>query len=310
MPIPTYDQFIFPVLQLLQLHPEGMKKRDVHQALADSMHLSAEDRALRLPSGKQPVFENRIGWAHDRLKRAGLSRSVTRGVWQLTDAGRKFFASHTNGLDEATLKKLTVVSADSKVPLSEHAEPGSVDISAAVAPSSTQSPEERIGGAVQEMNAAIRRELLTTIAESSPEFFERLVLDVLQAMGYGASATDIQHLGGPGDGGFDGVIRLDALGLEKIYVQAKRYKSGNKVGPEQLHGFYGALAAKKARKGVFITSSSFTSAAQEFAASVSDSIVLVDGERLTQLMIEKEVGVSAKETVKISKIDWDYFEDA
>lgn len=167
------------------------------------------------------------------------------------------------------------------------------------------SPEERLGQAVAELRQSAEAELLLLLARVSPGFFESIVLDLLHRMGYGASRTDLQRVGGSGDAGIDGVISLDRLGLEKVYVQAKRWQ--NSVGRPELQAFYGALAGQKAKKGVFITTSTFTNQAIEFARSV-EGIVLVDGLRLAGLMVDHELGVTSR-TVKVPKIDGDYFDE-
>lgn len=167
------------------------------------------------------------------------------------------------------------------------------------------SPDDRLGQAVAELREAAETELLELLANVSPTYFETIVLDLLHRMGYGASRADLQRVGGSGDGGIDGVISLDRLGLEKVYVQAKRWQSN--VGRPELQAFYGALAGQKAKKGVFITTSGFTTQATDFAKSV-EGIVLIDGVRLASLMIECELGVTSK-TVKIPKIDGDYFDE-
>jgi len=168
------------------------------------------------------------------------------------------------------------------------------------------SPTERIDGAIEELNQSLAAELLDTISRGSPAFFEQLVLDVLQKMGYGTSSA-IEHTGKSGDGGIDGIITLDRLGLEKVYIQAKRWQGS--VGRPEIQGFFGALASRRATKGVFITTSRFTNEAVEFASQASDSLVLVDGAHLTRLMVEFEVGVSVERTIKLCHLDSDYFEE-
>jgi len=171
--------------------------------------------------------------------------------------------------------------------------------------SATSSPDDRLGVAVAELRQSAVAELLEVLASVSPSFFETIVLDLLHRMGYGASRADLQRVGGSGDSGIDGIISLDRLGLEKVYVQAKRWQSS--IGRPEVQAFYGALAGQKAKKGVFITTSSYTPQALDFAGSV-EGIVLVDGARLAELMIEHEVGVTSR-TVKIPKIDSDYFDE-
>jgi restriction system protein len=303
MPIPTYDVFIPTLLRVPSAHADGLRARDAYEAVADDVKLTAEERAQLLPSGIQPVYQNRIGWAHDRLKRAGNSTSLRRGYWQLTESGRTFAAAHPNGIDRKTIDALAIVGREPKS--AEIGEASTKPLAAANV--NQQSPEERIDGAIDELNESLARDLLGLIASASPSFFERLVLDLLLAMGYGASRSDLQQIGGSGDGGIDGIIALDRLGLEKVYVQAKRWRAN--VGRPEIQGFFGALAGRRARKGVFITTSAFTKEAKEYAQNVSDSIVLVDGKLLAALMIDHGVGVTHK-SLKIARLDGDYFEDA
>jgi restriction system protein len=272
--------------------------------VADDVDLSPEARQAMLPSGLQQIFRNRIGWAHDRLKRRGLSEAPKRGTWRITTEGKEFQARHPGGIDENTLREITHYEPGSRASLGKPALPP-IDVLP-----DTQSPEERIDGAVLELNESLAAELLEQIMSAPPEFFERLVLDVLHAMGYGVTRADLEETGGSGDGGIDGIITLDKLGLEKVYVQAKRWASGNVVGRPQIQGFYGALAGRRARKGVYISTSSFSAEARVYAANVSDSLVLVDGAQLTALMIEYEVGVAIQRSVKIGRVDSDYFDQS
>ena len=301
MAIPTYDQFIEPVLRYLAKHPEGALARDVQEAAAKALELTAEERQELLPSGGQAVFKNRAGWAHDRLKRCGLSSSPRRGYWQLTVEGLAFVAKHQRPL--SAKKVASLASTNKGVRLRGAAEGAgtTVDEDATVV---AESPDDRLESALAELRESVARELLETLRQVSPSFFEAVVLDLLHKMGYGASRADLQRVGGVGDGGIDGVISLDKLGLEKVYVQAKRWQQS--VGRPEVQGFYGALAGQRANKGVFITTSAFTSQAVEFAKSV-ERVVLIDGARLAGLMIDHEVGVTMK-PLRLPKLDADYFE--
>jgi restriction system protein len=303
MAIPTYDRFIEPLLRFLNDKPQGVSTSEVYAALADSVDLTDEERDQLLPSRRQPVYQNRIGWAHDRLKRAGLSQSRERGTWQLTNAGRAFLAEHPSAIDTVEIEKIAKVPPDSRLTTDPDSTAPSV---AQPTPSEPGSPDERIDQAIGELNDSVASELLDLIGESSPTFFEHLVLDLLHALGYGTSRADLQRVGGSSDGGIDGVISLDRLGLEKVYVQAKRWQ--NNVGRPEIQGFFGALAGRRAKKGVFITTSAFTREARDYANQVSDSIVLVDGARLARLMIEHGVGVTHR-PLKIAQVDSDYFDD-
>ncbi|MCW1967897.1 MAG: restriction endonuclease [Anaerolineae bacterium] len=301
MSIPTYDQFIDPVLRYLASHVAGAAARDVHEAAATAMGLTDEERQMLLPSGAQLIYKNRIGWAHDRLKRAGLSANTRRGFWQLTSVGLKFVQDNPSPL---SAEKIEALASDFKLARLRGQTPETDNNHAPTIDKST-SPDERLENALAELHNAVVSELLDTLARVSPAYFETVVLDLLHRMGYGTSRTDLQRVGGSGDGGIDGIISLDKLGLEKVYVQAKRWQ--NSVGRPEVQAFYGALAGQRANKGVFITTSAFTPQAADFAKSV-EKIVLVDGQRLARLMIEYEVGVTSR-LLKVPKLDGDYFDE-
>lgn len=301
MDIPTYDQFIHPLLCVLAEHHDGIRARDAYEAVADTVGLTEEARDELLASGQQAIYQNRIGWANDRLKRQRLAMSPKRGEWRITEAGRTFLAAHPDGIDEATLRELTHVERGSQAAPKRKAQQADAEAAASKA-----SPEERIDAAISELNESLSAELLDMIMGATADFFERLVLDILHSMGYGVSRQALDQVGGVGDGGIDGIVTLDRLGLEKVYVQAKRWQ-GN-VGRPEIQAFYGALAGRRAHKGVFITTSDYTADARGFARNVSDAIVLVDGAQLTAFMIEYGVGVSSQRLVKIGRVDSDYFE--
>lgn len=304
MAIPSYIEFIDPVLRYLAQHPQGVAAQQVHEAAADAMGLSAEERAELLPSQSNLVYKNRIGWAHDRLKRAGLSSSIERGVWCLTPAGFQFAAEHPQALSGLEANGLAI--SYTQVKLRENENLGVVEkqVAEECEPSYSLSPEERLEQALSEIRARVAADVLEALAKVHPNHFESIVLDVLHTLGYGTQRSDLQRVGGSGDGGIDGVISLDKLGLEKVYVQAKRWQGS--VGRPEIQAFYGALAGQRARKGVFITTSSYTAQAQEFARSV-EGIVLIDGQRLAELMVDHEVGASAR-VLKLPRFDSDYFD--
>lgn len=302
MPVPTYDRFIEPILRHLAAHPDGALARDVHDAAAVVLGLADSDRAELLPSGVQAVYKNRAGWAHDRLKRSGLSTSLKRGFWKLTEAGREFARVNPSPLSEVLVEKLATENHDVRLRPVDTTEPPPPTLPTTEA---TASPDDRLEAALSELKRTVAAELLEMLGQVTPQYFETIVLDLLHRMGYGASRDDLQRVGGVGDGGIDGVISLDRLGLEKVYVQAKRWQGS--VGRPEVQAFYGALAGQRATKGVFITTSTFTAQAVEFARSV-ERVVLVDGERLAGLMMENEVGVTLR-PLKVPKIDSDYFEE-
>jgi restriction system protein len=304
MAVPTYDKFIEPILRHLAAHPDGSVARHVHEAAADALNVTDADRQELLPSGVQAVYKNRAGWAHDRLKRAGLSTSKRRGFWQLTAEGVDFAAAHPTPLTSEQVEELATGHMDVRLrDTSEIAGLGrALPTQESVAKAS---PDDRLEEALSELRRTVAAEILEALRGVSPGFFETTVLDVLHRMGYGASRADLQRVGGSGDGGIDGIISLDKLGLEKVYVQAKRWQQA--VGRPEVQGFYGALAGQRANKGVFITTSSFTPQACEFARSV-ERIVLVDGVKLAQFMIDHEVGVTLR-PVRVPRLDSDYFDE-
>lgn len=307
MTVPTYDKFIEPLLRFLASRPEGVAANVAHEYAASALELTDEDKQELLPSGAQLIYKNRVGWAHDRLKRAGLSSSPKRGFWKITPDGIEFCNTHSTPFTNALVENLAMGFIN--VRLKEKPDSPSLwpeKSAQTLNEISKASPEERLDQALRELRETTEADLLEQLANVSPSFFETIVLDLLLKMGYGANRSDLQKVGGVGDGGIDGIISLDRLGLEKVYVQAKRWQGS--IGRPDLQAFYGALAGQKAKKGVFITTSSFTTQALDFAKSV-DGIVLIDGTKLAGFMIDFELGVSSK-TVKIPKIDGDYFDES
>jgi restriction system protein len=308
MPVPTYDQFIEPILRFLAAHPDGATAADAHEAAALTLDLSETQREETIASG-QATYKNRAGWAHDRLKRAGYSSSAKRGYWKLTEAGFAFAQANPAPLSSEQVEHLAVNFMSVKLKSAPDA--ASLDEveetpAPALATLATSSPHERLDQAILELRASVAGDLLDNLLQASPTRFEHIVLDVLHRLGYGANRQALQQVGGSGDGGIDGVISLDALGLEKVYVQAKRWQGT--VGRPDLQAFYGALAGQKAKRGVFITTSGFTSQAVDFARSV-EGLVLVDGKRLVNLMLDHEVGVSSQ-LYQLPKLDSDYFDES
>jgi restriction system protein len=301
--IPLPHGFFDPVLRVLAEHPEGLPRSEVQRdRVADLLGLTAEQRSERVSDGGHFTYKHRIGWALTMLKHAGLVENQSRGVWRITSTGRTLLAARPSGLTDADRRE---IAAKSRARGSDETNEAAADPQPA---NDLATPEELILAAVAVLRKEVSSELLDQIASCSPAFFEALVLDLLHALGYGTSRSDLQRVGGSGDGGIDGIIALDKLGLEKVYVQAKRWQ--NNVGRPELQGFFGALSGRRARKGVFITTSGFTREAREFAESVSDSIVLVDGALLTSLMIDHKVGVSHGRQIALPTVDTDYFSDA
>jgi restriction system protein len=303
--IPTYDQFIGPLLSFLASKTAPVRAQDAHDAIAEKLGLTEDEKKELLPSGGQSVYANRDGWAHDRLKRAGLSTSARRGVWQITAEGTALATKCPQGLPPDEIERLARLGA-SGLKLRPDGRPAPEQESAAVGSPSHESPEERIEGTLAEVRDSVAEDLLAQIARGTPAFFESLVLDLLHAMGYGTSRADLQRVGRAGDGGIDGVISLDRLGLQKVYVQAKRWNGS--VGGPDVRDFIGTLSTRGAEMGVFLTTSTFTADARDTAgAARTGTVVLIDGERLADLMIDNRVGVTHKE-LRVPTIDGDYFE--
>lgn len=304
MAVPTYDQFIEPILRFLSTQSAPVAAKEAHEAAAVALGLTPEQRQETVPSG-QLVYKNRCGWAHDRLKRSGYSASPKHGQWQLTLAGVDYAKTAPTPLPSAEVERIASESNDVRLKPSVDGEPVQPIVAAPAVNATVQSPDDRLDAATAEIRASVAGDVLELLRSVTPTFFEHVVLDVLHALGYGANRAALQRVGGSGDGGIDGIISLDKLGLEKVYVQAKRWQST--VGPEQIRAFYGSLAEMRASKGVFITTSGFTAHAVKYATSV-DKIVLVDGPKLAELMLDHGVGVSVRH-VQIPKIDSDYFDE-
>jgi restriction system protein len=299
--VPLPPAFFYAILCLLKQAPEGIRRRDIHEPVADLMGLTAAERAERPPSGAHFRYRHRIGWSLNMLKSAGYIESPMVGIWRITPQGRDILAANPQQFSVATLKGIArKARAATRNDVTE--DPSAEQVGS----TSQQTPEERIEGAISEIEGAVASELLERMTQAGPAFFEGLVLELLHALGYGTSVTDLRHLGGSGDGGIDGVISLDKLGFEKVYVQAKRWQGS--VGRPDVQAFFGALAGRRAKRGVFITTSNFTKEARDFGVQVSENVVLIDGTRLTSLMIENGVGVTHYRVVRIPRVDGDYFE--
>lgn len=299
--LPPQAAFHHAVLRHLARHPDGDSRRSIQEAIPDVMGLSEAQRNERLSNLPHVRHRHRSGWALSMLKAAGYAESPGPGIWRITGGGRQLLERYPDGFDEETGRR--VIREGRQAQEQDRDDRGEVVSTETVA---QQTPDERIDGAVDEIRRAVAAELLERIAQSPPEFFEELVLNLVHALGYGASDDDLERVGRAGDGGIDGVISLDKLGFERVCIQAKRWQGT--VGRPEVQGFYGALASRRARKGVFITTSNFTREAREFANQVADCIVLIDGSRLTSLMIDHGVGVNHYRVVRLPRIDDDYFD--
>jgi restriction system protein len=278
----------------------------IRDAIISQFELSAEDIAERLPSGRDTTVRNRVGWAITYLYRAGLLVRPRRSVYRITERGRSVLQEHPKRVDNSVLDDFEEFQEFRSRDATPSRPQPDASAQAELPAADTATPEERAASAYRELRGTLASDLLERVAEQSPEFFEDVVLDVLHAMGYGGSRDDAaERLGRSGDEGVDGVIREDRLGLDLIYVQAKKWS--NPVGRPEIQRFVGALQGQRASKGVFITTSSFSPEAGNYADSVSPRVILVDGPALAQLMIEHGVGVSVATTYEIKRIDLDYF---
>lgn len=305
MSIPDFQTLMLPVLRIAA--KDEVKISDVVERLATEFKLSLEERAQLLPSGRQTTFANRAHWAKSYLGKAGLVELTKRAHFRITDRGRQVLAEPPERID---IKYLNQFPGFHKFRDAEE-ENGDTTSSNASDNATTLTPDEVMRSAHRELEVALADEMLQRIRSGTPAFFESLIVRLLVRMGYGGgSVTDVAKalVGGPGDGGVDGVIDQDPLGLDRIYVQAKRYAAGNSVGAGDIRDFFGSLDRFKASKGLFVTASTFTSSARQTAEQLSKRIVLMDGDQLTRLMIFHGVGCVVEETLHVKKVDEEFFE--
>ncbi|MCA1567513.1 MAG: restriction endonuclease [Acidobacteria bacterium] len=305
MAIPDYQSIMLPLLQLAASNPEKeFALREAASLLASKFNLTDEELQELLPSGKQATFVNRVGWASTYLKKAGLIESVRRGYFKLAERGMNVLAQNPSAINVQYLKQFPEF-------IEFHAarsgqENGTRDDNDAA---DSLTPEESLEIEYQKIRENLASQLLDRIKQASPSFFERLVVELLVKMGYGGSRSDAgRAVGRSGDGGIDGIIKEDRLGLDVIYIQAKRWDE-NTVGRPDVQQFAGALQGQRANKGIFLTTSKFTNEAQEYVSRIGSKIVLINGEQLAQLMIDHNVGVSVSTSYEIKRIDSDYFSE-
>lgn len=305
MPAPTWDQYMIPALHVL-VDGQMRRTREIVDRAADLLQLSEIDRAVLIPSG-QEQWKNRGNWALSYLARAGAVERPSRGRYVITEVGRGLLEAHPNGMTEKDLR--SVPGYDSpRLAQKAAADAAPATPAPAVEERTELDPDEQIENGIARIHADVANQLLTRIQAQDPEFFEKAVLDLLMAMGYGGAEGSATRTQLSRDGGIDGIIDQDALGLSRIYVQAKRYASDNTVGRPAIQEFVGALAGNAASQGVFLTTSRFSVDAQRYADQVQARIVLVDGAKLSRLMIRYGVGVQVRRTVQIVDVDEDFFE--
>ncbi|MBX3252899.1 MAG: restriction endonuclease [Chitinophagaceae bacterium] len=302
MPIPDYQTVMLPLLQLLSDDTEHSMK-DIVPTLGKRFKLTEDEMSILLPSGGSLLFASRVGWARTYLKKAGLVDSPKRAVLVITERGKKVLREKPSKIDNQLLRRFP-----------EFVEFQNFKKETSESPNQTQAneqtPEEVVDFAYQNIRQSLAQELIDTVRRLSPAAFERLVVELLVKMGYGGSIQDAgKAVGKTNDEGIDGTIKEDKLGLDIIYIQAKRWQAGNIVGRPELHKFVGALAGQGAKKGIFITTSSFSKEALNYAPKNETKIVLIDGVQLAQLMIDYNLGVSVQRTYEIKRLDNDYFEE-
>jgi restriction system protein len=300
MAIPDFQSIFLPLLK--QISDGGEHRlRELVEVLADTFRLSPDERKQLLPSGTQRIFANRVGWARTYLKKPGLLESPARGMVRISQRGLEVLKGNPEKLDVRFLRQFPEF-------MEWHESPKEKTSTVHEEISDTGTPEEILEAAYQELRRTLAQDLLDRVKQATPRFFEKLVVELLVAMGYGGSLKDAgEAVGQSGDGGIDGIIKEDKLGLDAIYIQAKRWESS--VGRPVVQAFAGSLEGQRARKGVLITTSRFSSDATDYVSRIEKKIVLIDGEQLSQLMIDHGIGVTESVTYKVRKLDLDYFEE-
>ena len=301
--IPDYQSLMLP---LLKITADGNEyhTRDLIEALSNEFQLTDEERKEMLASGNQAIFDNRVGWAKTYLKKAGLLGSPKRATFVITDLGRQTLAKNLDRIDNRYLRQFPSFLEFQNISHNGEETEGETDNIEIL----KQTPEETLDKAYQSIRESLASDLLSKVVQLSPAFFERLVVELLVKMGYGGSIKDAgKAIGKSGDEGIDGTIKEDKLGLDIIYIQAKRWSPGNTVGRPELQKFVGALAGQGAKKGIFITTSSFSNDAKSYTPRNETKIVLIDGEQLAQLMIDHNLGCTTQQIYELKKIDSDYF---
>ena len=303
MPIPDYQSCMLPLLEFSKNGTEHTTHEAI-ESLAEHFNLTEDELSKLLPSGTQPVFANRVGWARTYLKKAGLLEYPKRGQFKITDRGQEVLSQRPATINTAFLRQFPEFQEFQSLnqPSLENGKP-EIEMGG----DKLQTPEEQIESAYSQIRSTLASELLSKIKSATPSFFERLVVDLLVKMGYGGTRSGAgKALGRSGDGGIDGIIKEDRLGLDVIYIQAKRWAEAP-VGRPEIQKFVGALTGQRARKGVFMTTSTFTKEALDFASNNEFKIILIDGPTLADLMIDFGVGVTPQAVYELKRIDSDYF---
>ncbi|MFS8802959.1 restriction endonuclease, partial [Synechococcus sp. R60.2] len=306
--VPDYQSLMLPLLQFAARKETEISTSEAVEVLAKELGLTEDDLREMLPSGVQPTFVNRVGWAATYMKKAGLLETTRRGFYQITDRGRDLLEKQPKTINVELLRQYPEF-REFEGPKDTRSS-NKASKQKALSETSAATPLEQLEAAYESLRDKLADELLAKLKKVSPAFFEKVVVELLVKMGYGGSRADAgKAIGRSGDGGIDGIIKEDKLGLDVVYIQAKRWDS-NPVGRPDVMQFVGALQAQRANKGIFITTSRFTEDASSYVSQIGSKIVLIDGEQLTNLMIEHDVGVSTVSLYPVKKIDSDYFEES
>jgi restriction system protein len=304
MAVPSFEDLMLPMLAITG-DGDTHRSADLRTSLARNLSLNDEDLAQMLPSGAMTTFTNRAHWAKFHLDRAGLIESPARGQARITDRGRALLARNPARIDVSMLTEYPEYREFKARSQGSRGTDTPTMTDLQVEAGARETPESLMQSAFNESRSAVESEILDAVKSATPEFLERVVIDLLVALGYGGAGDSGKHLGRSGDGGVDGVIWEDKLGLDLIYVQAKRWQ--NTVGRPEIQAFSGSLDGFRARKGVFITTSTFTREARDYVGSIEKKIVLIDGHELARLLFDTELGVSTERTYAVKRLDSDYF---
>jgi restriction system protein len=299
MTIPDYQSIMLPLLEFAADGKEHETRETINH-ISDLFELSEEERKKLLPSGSQEIIDNRVGWAKTYLKKAGLLKQPRRGIFKITERGLKVLEENPEKIDNRFLKKFSEFREFRSRDTGEEEEE--------ISSTQEKTPIESLEQSYLQLRNELADEILETLHSVTPQFFEKLVIELLVKMGCGGSLREVgKAIGGTGDEGVDGVIKEDRLGLDNIFIQAKRWQSS--VGRTVIQAFVGALQGQKARKGIMITTSKFTQEAYDYVDKIEIKVALIDGNQLADLMIDHNLGVTPKETYTIKDIDTDYFQE-
>ena len=304
--IPDYQTLMLPMLELLADGTE-LTLNQVVESLSKQYNLTSEELKIKVPSGQMGLFRNRVGWTRSYLKKAGLIKYPQRGIYQITDLGKQFLKTSPSELRVKHLKEMPLFQEWTETFNQPSNSSESIDEEIT---NDKNTPEEILATTIERLNLELASDILDRLKQNSFQFFEDFVIQLLQKMGYGEFREDAaEHTGKTGDNGIDGIIYQDRLGLESVYIQAKRFKDAT-VGSPDIRNFIGSLAVQGVTKGVYLTTSKFSSSAIETSEnSKQQKIVLIDGKTLASLAIEFNLGVQTEKTIKVKKVDMDYFEE-